>query len=99
MAGRSFNERPLQRPTTRDELDQDDDHRDHEQNVYVGTDGAAADQADSPENEQDNCNGPQHMGNDYRVGIFKALATQRTVVDVARREGFSCNRRSFAKRA
>jgi hypothetical protein len=50
----------LQTPTAADQINDQDDHGDDEQDVNVGAERVEADEAEQPQNEQNDKDGPKH---------------------------------------
>jgi len=50
----------LQRSATGDQLDNENDQRDHEQKMNVSAENVEADKTKKPENQQNNKDGPKH---------------------------------------
>ena len=57
----------LQRPPTAEQLDDEHDDRDNQEDVNPGTERGAANDAEQPENEQNNGDGPEHR--DFWVNL------------------------------
>jgi len=55
-----FTARMLQRSATGDQLDNENDQRDHEQKMNVSAENVEADKTKKPENQQNNKDGPEH---------------------------------------
>ena len=55
-----FTARMLQRSATGDQLDNENDQRDHEQKMNVSAENVEADKTKKPENQQNNKDGPKH---------------------------------------
>ncbi len=55
-----FTARMLQRSATGDQLDNENDQRDHEQKMNVSAENVEADKTKKPENQQSNKDGPKH---------------------------------------
>jgi hypothetical protein len=50
----------LQRSPTANQLDNQDDHRDHEQQMNVSAENVEADETQQPKNQQNNKDSPKH---------------------------------------
>jgi hypothetical protein len=50
----------LQRSTAADQLDNQDDDRDHEQKMNVSAENVEADETEQPKNQQNNKDSPKH---------------------------------------
>ena len=55
-----FTARMLQRSATGDQLDNENDQRDHEQEMNVSAENVEPDKTKKPENQQNNKDGPEH---------------------------------------
>ena len=58
-----FTARMLQRSATGDQLDNENDQRDHEQEMNVSAENVEPDKTKKPENQQNNKDGPKHKKN------------------------------------
>jgi hypothetical protein len=56
-----FTARMLQRSPAANQLDNENDQRDHEQQVNVSAENVEADKAKQPKNQQNNKDGPKHI--------------------------------------
>jgi hypothetical protein len=54
-------EPPLERSSAGEEVEDEDNDCQHQQNVNPPAEGVAADEADNPEDEKDNCDRPEHV--------------------------------------
>jgi hypothetical protein len=55
-----FTVRMLQRATAANQLDNQDDHRDHEQEMNVGAENVETDETEQPKNQQNHKDSPKH---------------------------------------
>jgi hypothetical protein len=55
-----FTVRMLQRSTAANQLDNEDDHGDHEQEMNVSAENVEADETKQPKNQQNNKDSPKH---------------------------------------
>jgi hypothetical protein len=62
-----FTVRMLQRPTAANQLDNQDDHGDHEQQMNVSAENVEADETKQPENQQNNKDSPKHKNLSFEV--------------------------------
>ena len=62
-----FHVRMLQRSPTGNQLDNQDDHRDHEQQMNVSAHNMEADETKQPKNQQDNKDSPKHKNLSFEV--------------------------------
>jgi hypothetical protein len=62
-----FTVQMLQRSTAANQLDNQDDHRDHEQEMNVSAENVEADETQQPKNQQNNKDSPKHKNLSFEV--------------------------------